>query len=156
MLYNLRLFLRQKTRFWFLTSHNILICKFWYDQKTRFANLKILAFAVWLCKFFIFFGMLAHFLCVHSKKYKILSHCIPKGEFYGSVAQLVEHYLDMVGVVGSSPIRATITTFSHFSISRFFKHNQQSKQIIIHKQKTIILIGVLIVCVGKRYNRDFG
>lgn len=28
---------------------------------------------------------------------------------YGSVAQLVEHYLDMVVAVGSSPIGATIT-----------------------------------------------
>ncbi len=41
---------------------------------------------------------------------KLLSYIIPTYKICGRVAQLVEHYLDMVVVVGSSPIVATIFT----------------------------------------------
>ena len=46
---------------------------------------------------------------------KLLSYIIPTYKICGRVAQLVEHYLDMVVVVGSSPIVAT--TSIKYSIS---------------------------------------
>ena len=89
---------------------------------------------------------------------------------------MVEHYLDMVGVVGSSPIRATIFSYlSCFSIPRifakftqsfftiFFTHNilpmlynKKSKKIVIHKQKAIILIAVCLTFLRKGFDREFG
>lgn len=44
-------------------------------------------------------------------KFIIISTCFLKAFIFGRVAQLVEHYLDMVVVAGSSPVVATIKSY---------------------------------------------
>ena len=60
---------------------------------------------------------------------KLLSYIIPTYKICGRVAQLVEHYLDMVVVVGSSPIVATI--FTKIISSFYLIYNFKTLHLIV-------------------------
>ncbi len=59
---------------------------------------------------------------------KLLSYIIPTYKICGRVAQLVEHYLDMVVVDGSSPFVAT--TFTRMVLSLFYLYLFPKKAFI--------------------------